>query len=262
MNLTHENYRTPENEMAFASVSQVKSFMECEAAALAELRGEFVPEEKSAFAFGELVHALALTPMDAKRTEKALARLKKSSRTYKADEENARGMVARLMRDDNCRKSLRGDCEKIIAFELFGHPFKSQIDVADTKNGLLVDLKTCRDFELKWDDVKRTKIPFYEMYNYWLQMACYCEAFKNISGGAYPDATIIVAVTKEKTPDIAIYEFADVARFQHELDIVKAYLPRLADLKAGKLTPHKCGTCDYCKSAKVCEPELAISFWN
>ena len=50
MKLTHENYYSPEANQAYMSVSQFKAFDRCEAAALAELRGED-PEELAAYTF-------------------------------------------------------------------------------------------------------------------------------------------------------------------------------------------------------------------
>ena len=43
--LTNENYFSPENQMKYMGVSQFKAFEKCEAAALAELTGEYQREK-------------------------------------------------------------------------------------------------------------------------------------------------------------------------------------------------------------------------
>lgn len=55
--LTAENYFSPENSMKYLGSSQFKSFMRCEAAALAELRGEYQREVSDALLIGSYVDA-------------------------------------------------------------------------------------------------------------------------------------------------------------------------------------------------------------
>ena len=43
--ITEENYFSPEINMAYMSTSQFKAFMDCEARALAEAKGEAAEEE-------------------------------------------------------------------------------------------------------------------------------------------------------------------------------------------------------------------------
>jgi len=50
--LTSENYFSPENELFFMGSSQFKNFQKCEAAALAELRGEYKCETTDALLVG------------------------------------------------------------------------------------------------------------------------------------------------------------------------------------------------------------------
>ncbi len=46
--VTRENYFSPENQMEYWGASQLKSFMECEAMALAELKGQYKRESTTA----------------------------------------------------------------------------------------------------------------------------------------------------------------------------------------------------------------------
>ena len=64
MILTPENYFSPEADREYMSVSQYKSFLKCEAAAYAELTGEWQREEKEAFLVGHYVHAWAEGKLD------------------------------------------------------------------------------------------------------------------------------------------------------------------------------------------------------
>jgi len=55
--LTAENYFSQENNMKYMGASQFKSFMNCEAAALAEIKGEFEREKTVALLVGSYVDA-------------------------------------------------------------------------------------------------------------------------------------------------------------------------------------------------------------
>ena len=52
MILTAENYYSQEANLAYMSASQFKAFDRCEAAALAELRGEYIPPASTALLVG------------------------------------------------------------------------------------------------------------------------------------------------------------------------------------------------------------------
>lgn len=55
--ITNENYFSPENQMKYMGSSQYKSFMECEAATMAEIKGEHVREKSVALLVGSYVDA-------------------------------------------------------------------------------------------------------------------------------------------------------------------------------------------------------------
>ncbi len=56
--LSDENYYSTEADLAYMSVSQYKKFLECEAAALAKLKGEWTPEsDPKALLVGNYVHS-------------------------------------------------------------------------------------------------------------------------------------------------------------------------------------------------------------
>ena len=55
--VTAENYFSPEMNMAYMGATQFKAFDRCEAAALAELRGEYAPAASMAMLIGSYVDA-------------------------------------------------------------------------------------------------------------------------------------------------------------------------------------------------------------
>ena len=55
--VTPENYYAPEIQMAYMGSTQYKAFQKCEAAAMAELRGEYVPETTTALLVGGYIDA-------------------------------------------------------------------------------------------------------------------------------------------------------------------------------------------------------------
>lgn len=57
LKLTAENYYSPEANREYMSASQIKQFMKCPAAAMAELRGEYERPTTSALLIGSYVDA-------------------------------------------------------------------------------------------------------------------------------------------------------------------------------------------------------------
>ena len=55
MKLTEQNYYSQKANFEYMSVSQYKSFCKCEAAALAELKGEWTKPSSQALLLGSLV---------------------------------------------------------------------------------------------------------------------------------------------------------------------------------------------------------------
>ena len=52
-----KNYHSTENNKKYMSVSQFKSFKECEARTMAEIKGEYVPPVSTPRVVGSYVHA-------------------------------------------------------------------------------------------------------------------------------------------------------------------------------------------------------------
>lgn len=96
--VTPENYYSPEMNMAYMGSTQFKAFEKCEAAALAELRGEYTPPTSQAFLIGGYIDAWfsgELPLYQAQHPE-----IFKRDGTLKAEYVKAAEIVARLQADE------------------------------------------------------------------------------------------------------------------------------------------------------------------
>ena len=75
------------------------------------------------------------------------------------------------------------------------------------------------------------------------------------SGRDKPLPFYIVAVTKEKVPDIKIVHLPQWV-LNTALKVVESKIDRFDLIKTGEIEPRRCEVCDYCKQTKVLtEPE-------
>ena len=274
MKLTESNYRTMEADMFYWSNSQYKDFLECEARALAKARREFVEDDNEALLLGQYVHCGVLEPHKLpefmERNKDSMLTKGRTAKDGTVTGQEIRApfalgadMIARVKRDELCMDALSGKHEHIFTFELAGLPWKAKLDSVDYERGVIADLKTCRDFDAtEWNEALRVKVPWYEVYGYWTQFAVYRQAYKECTG-VDSQTCVIVAVSKQKPPDIAILAFEDESRFQYELDKIADNMARLEAVKRGKEPARRCEKCAYCRSTKiVTEIQPALSFYG
>lgn len=238
MELTNANYHSLEANRAYFSVSQYKSFMECEAKAMAEIRGEWVQEKTTALLVGSYVDAyfegtLFKFKLDNPDIFKKNWQLKKSY--AKADE-----IIKRILSDRMFVEYMSGQKQVIMTANMFGVDWKIKIDSLHPDK--IVDLKIMRSLERI---MGRTFVSF---WNYDLQMAIYGGVYQLCTGN-YIDTFLAVA-TKEDFPDLEIIEIPKWRKIEC-LDEVKRHLPRFIKIKQGTIEPERCGICDYCKATKV-----------
>ena len=238
--LTADKYYSADANRAFMSASQIKSFMRCPAATMAELRGEYTRPATSALMIGSYVDAHFEGTLDELRTEHP--ELYKRDGTPKAEYQHADTMIARAESDKVFMEFMRGDKQRIITGDIDGVPFKAKMDVY-LPGERIVDLKTVRDFEPKYKPGSGL-VSFVEYWGYDLQMAIY----QMLEGNKLP--TYIAAITKEPTPDIAAISIP-----QHYMDaalaVMRENLQYYDAIKNGLIEPPRCGHCEYCKSTKV-----------
>lgn len=251
MKLTSENYFNNKASWKYFSVSQFKSFRDCEARTMAELKGEWVPGTNKTFLVGSYVHAWNEGP-EAFEKFKELnydSIFKKRGGMY-SDFELADRMIATLANDPLIEKVREGQKEVVMTANMFGVDWKVMIDIYNPTKNIIVDLKTTKSINQKyWNEEIREKQNFIEYYDYLLQMAVYAEVERLNTGRVEHCHPHIIAVSKENVPDKAvIYLGRDF--IEDKLLEIELMIDRFKDVKEGKVEPKRCGKCDYCKSTK------------
>jgi hypothetical protein len=243
--VTRENYFSPENSMHYMGASQFKAFVQCPAAALAEIRGEYSREATTSLLVGQYADAHFDGTLDLFKAQHP--ELFTKSGDLKSDYRRAEEIIARIERDAMLMKYLSGQRQIIMTGEIEGVPFKIMMD-SYHPGAAIVDRKIMRDFEDVWKP-GQGKLNFAEAWGYDIQGAIYQEIERQNSGGA-PLPFILGAATKEPVTDLAL-----ISMPQHKmyaaLAIVKALAPQFNDIKRGIVPPTRCEKCDYCKSTKV-----------
>lgn len=251
MNLTSDNYFSPEATRQFWSVSLYKAFDKCEASGLAQVEGRYEREETDALLIGSYVDAYFSGDLDGFIKRSGDKMFKKSGEMY-AKFEHANDIIDRVEADMLMMDYLKGDKQVIRTGELFGVPWKIKMDVYDGER--IVDLKCVKDFQDIYEEGfgKRCWI---EYWGYDIQAAVYQKIEQISSERAEPLPFYIVAVTKEKTPDIKIIHFPQWY-LDTALKVVESKIDRFDLVKSGELPAERCERCDYCKVTKVLtEPE-------
>lgn len=247
MKLNNDNYFSPEAMREYWSVSQFKSFNKCEAAGLAEVKGEYVREETEALLIGSYVDAyfsgeekqfrhLHADKMYSKRTGELLAKFS-----------HANDIIKRVEMDPLMSEYMEGDKQVIMTADMFGVSWKTKMDVYNGER--IVDFKCVKDFEDIYDKDYGYR-SWVEVWGYDIQGAVYQKVEQLATGRDKPLPFYIAAATKEKTPDIKLIHLP-----QHILDaalgIVEAKIERFDLIKSGDVEPIRCGRCDYCKRTKI-----------
>jgi hypothetical protein len=260
--LTNENYFSAENEWKYMGSSQLKSFMQCEAATMARLRGEWVPEVSAALLIGSYVDAHFEGTLDKFKEENP--GIFKRDGTLKSEYEHANYIIARMERDRLFMLFMSGKKQVIKTGEIAGVPFKIKIDClldvdecskivdefpAATEwfgfcDGAIVDEKVMKDFGTVWNAQARQHEHFIEAWGYDIQGAIY----QAIEGNLLP--FFIAAGTKEKPePDIGIFVIPQ-DRLSAKLYEIEDIVPYYQLLKLGEAEPERCEQCAYCRQTK------------
>lgn len=240
--ISSKDYYSTENALKFMSASQFKSFQNCEAMALAEIKGEWKRDFSSSLAIGSYVDAFVEGTLDNFKTSHPEIFTQRG--TLRAEFVQANELCKKVASDEIFMKYLSGEHQKVFTGTISGVQFKGKLD-AYHEGKCIVDLKTCRDFEPVWKN--HHKMSFVEAWGYDLQLAIYQELVYQNTGQKLP--VFICAVTKEKIPDIAVISIPQ-ERLDFCLEVVKANVPHYNAIKHGEVEPTNCCKCDYCKSTK------------
>ena len=259
--ITSENYFSSENQMAYMGASQFKAFQKCEAAALAEIKGEYVRPSSTSMLVGSYVDAHfegTLHIFKAQHPE-----LFKRDGGLKSDYLHANDIISRMESDRLYSLLMSGKKQVIKTGTIAGVPFKIKIDSlvdADTCkqiasefpnavaalgfcDGAIVDQKTMRDMADVWSDEEHCKLPFVEAWGYDIQGAIY----QAVEGNMLP--FVLAVGTKEDSPDLAALFISD-ADLSAKLAEIEDAAPRYQAIKEGKIPPHRCEHCAYCRMTK------------
>lgn len=244
--LTAETYFSKANQMKYFSVSQFKAFEKCEAAAMAEINGEYEREKTVSLLVGSYVDAHFEGTLDIFRAKNPEIFTQKGE--LKSNFKQAEEIINRIERDELFMEYMSGEKQVIKTGDLFGYPWKIKID-SYHPGKMLVDLKIMKDFAPLWIEGEG-KIHFVEAWGYDMQAAVY----QRIENNGLP--FYIAGATKEKVTDLGLFEIPQV-KMDIALKLIEAKIDRYADIKAGLIKPVRCEHCDYCKQTKVLKGPVA-----
>ena len=255
MLLTESNYYSQESNITWFSVSQFKQIMNCSARAIAELKGDYVPERGRALVLGSYVDEhLTGTPESMHKfiTENYNELYKKNGDPY-ADVAQADEAINRIRNQPLMLKYLTGEFQKIMTGEIGGVPFKIKMDCY--KDGEFIS-------DLKYLSSLRSPNLFTNVVDYWnytLQGAVYQEIVFQNTGKRLP--FYLVIATKEKPCHVAVVKL-DQFDMDEQLNIVKANVGRFNQMKLGILPPERCEEygCDFCTTTKVLTEPIPVEY--
>lgn len=244
MILTNENYYSVEANQEFMSVSQYKDFEKCEAMAMAVLRGEWEKPKTTALMVGSYVDSWFEGTLD--EFKAAHPEIFKKDGSLKADFVQAEEIIAFIQKDPKFMEYMAGEKQIILTAELFGTPWKIKIDSYHLGDKI-VDGKVMRSME------RIMGKSFVEHWEYDLQMAIYSAVVKAVTG--LDLETYLAVVTKQEPPDKEVIHIPQWRR-EEVLNNVERAMPRILDVKSGKVAPQRCGVCEYCRATKMIEEPI------
>ena len=255
MVLTESNYYSQESNITWFSVSQFKQFMNCSARAMAELKGDYIPERGRALVLGSYVDEhLTGTPESMRKfiTENYNELYKKNGEPY-ADVAQADEAINRIRNQPLMLKYLTGEFQKMMTGEIGGVPFKIKMDCY--REGEFIS-------DLKYLASLRSPNLFTNVVDYWnytLQGAVYQEIVFQNTGKRLP--FYLVIATKEKPCHVAVVKL-DQFDMDEQLEIVKANVGRFQQMKLGIIEPERCEEygCDYCTTTKVLTEPIPVEY--
>lgn len=269
MELTRDNYYTPEADREYMSCSQYQSFCECEAKAMAKIEGRWTDPDKEAFLVGNYFHTFFEGPeaheqFIREHFDKIFKTKVIKGKKGEPDQTVVTGKYApyeqadkmiEVSQNDPLIKSLidlPGENEKIMTGELWGVPWRIRLDKYVPDGRMIIDWKTVANIsELKWSEAMHEKVTFIDAYGYMMRAAVYTEIEKQNAKSSEDAPFIIVAISKQDYPDKEALYLNHRQRYDYELEQIKKRLGMIQMIKAGRIKPKRCGCCDYCRATKV-----------
>ena len=180
--LTNENYFDRANQMRYMGVSQFKAFEKCEAAALAEVAGDYERERTTALLVGSYVDAHFEGTLDIFKAKNPEVFTKKGE--LRSEYKQAEVVINRLERDPLFMFYMNGEKQVIMTGEIEGVPVKIKID-SYHPGKMIVDLKVMKDFQDIYVEGKG-RLSWIEAWSYDIQGAVYQEIVRQNTGLKLP----------------------------------------------------------------------------
>jgi len=265
--LTEETYYGREAAQKWMSVSQFKAFQKCQAAALAEIQGNYERPMTTALLVGQYVDTKLEGPEAFEAFQLEHPEIFKKDGSPKADFVQAERIYQRIKEDRLMEQLLSGQKQVILTGEINGVPFRGKLDSllspeeCDTiikefpsageaiggpfgSVGAIVDGKVMRDFMPVWSDTEGRKAHWIDAWGYQFQGAVY----QHLEGGHKP--FVIAGASKESSPDLTAL-YIPQPELDAALRIVEDMAPVYQEIKEGKREPEACGRCEWCRRQKV-----------
>lgn len=230
--LNQNNYFGIEASKEYFSVSQFKDFMQCEASALAAIKGEYKRPMSRAMLVGSFVDTYFEGTLQEFMQEHPEILTQKKE--LKAEYKKANDIIDRLNTDTLFMKFMSGEKQKIITFEMFGVKWKMKMD-SFIPNTCITDLKIVANFK---------SLP---LWRYDIQGAVYQKGVEIALNQTLP--FYLAVATKEQTIDFDIFQIPQTT-LDLALNEVESLIGRFNDVKREITPPKVCGVCGYCKSVK------------
>lgn len=259
------NYYSREANWAYLSNSQFKAFAKCEAAAMAELRGEYTPPQSKALLLGSFVDAYFSGEFNEFVAAHPEIRLfsGKNAGEFKEDFKKAFAACQRLDQEPLIKALLSGRHQVIKTGRISGVPFKCKVDsllssdqvrricekfpevrkLVPFGGQMIVDLKYLASLDPVWSDEAQCHISFAQFWGYDIQGAIYQRLVRR-----FPPF-VLTGITKETSPKIFAIYIPD-ADLQAAMDDVEARAPRYQAIKTGRIAATRCGHCPYCRATE------------
>jgi len=233
--LTKETYIT---DHSFLSFTRISKFMSCEAAAAVNYKTEPTP----AMLMSSYVDAYFSKELEEFKTKHPEIFTK--TETLKADFLQAEEIIKRIESDPVMMYYMSGEKQVIMTGEIFGRKFKAKMD-SYKKGEFIVDLKVMKDFQPVWTGYGKEN--FVEAYLYHIELAIFQEIVRQNTGEQLP--CYICGITKEKPSDVGIWQIPQ-PQLDAAMKIIENNIGRIGDILDGKVQPHRCESCEYCRLTK------------
>ena len=250
MILDNDNYFSPEASMEYMGASQFKSFLDCPARTMAEIRGEYTREDSKALLMGSYVDAYFSGELEGfldKHPD-----VHKRDGSLKSEYQQCNRMIDRAEAEPMFMDYLSGEHQTIMTGELFGSPFKIKMD-SYFPGKMIVDLKCMKDIKPIYKN--GSMMNFITAWGYDLQLYIYqqIEAQNSDTGELLP--CYLAVITKEEAPDLHLIEIPQWLLNGAEA-LLEHYVPIFQSYKDGNSEPPRCEKCSYCHmTKKIDKPE-------